>query len=223
MAARATTPFLERQPRNLTPEETAQLYARFGIDPTAPRRTGRVRRLGGQPGATVLGGQRGGQATAPTTPADWETWFRALVEGKTPSLETLESLVPQLTAVGAGLEYNARRTGADLRLPDGTIVDVVVGLENPDVSARSWSFQLPEGAGAGGAGGGRRSDDATSTGDAAVSRDELFALGGRGYAAAVAAARRQRARAGVGGRQGTILGGFGGGRPTTRPTVLGGY
>jgi hypothetical protein len=77
----------------------------------------------------------------------------------------------------------------------------------------------PAGTPPGGAVGRTPTPGGTTTGDVAVPRGTI---GLPPFPAAYEAARRQRLRGGVGGRGGTILGGFAAGTPRTRPaTVIG--
>lgn len=174
-------------------------------------------------------GASGGTSTGFSTLGEWETWFYSLTrdKGLAPTLETLQSLQPELEKVGGSLVMNARGTSADLMLPGIGIVDPVGSMDNPDVGQRTWQF-LVTGEGAPGATGSRPRGDAPTIGQA-IPRDDLFrTLTAQGIAAAQAAARRQRARAGAGGRQSTILGGMpakGSTGPKTRPagSLVGGY
>lgn len=63
--------------------------------------------------------------------------------GMPPSFESLVAMEPELQKMGINLEWNARRNGADIRLPDGRIVDVLQGGENPDPSQRKWQWHDP--------------------------------------------------------------------------------
>lgn len=85
-------------------------------------------------------GGSGQQGFAPMG-GNYQQIFESLIGDRAPSLESLVAMEPELKKHGIQLEWNARRNGADIRLPNGQIVDVVGGLENPDPSKRSWTWQ----------------------------------------------------------------------------------
>jgi hypothetical protein len=169
------------------------------------------------------GGASGGGGFTPPG-GDWEAWFLGLTKNTPATTEGLIGLEPLLKPAGVSIEWNARRTAADIRLPDGSIIDVIGGQE---AGGGTWQW-LPDG-GAGSGGGsptaGRARPPGSPSLGSAVSRDDfLKAFSGDTFAAAYDAARRQRSAAGGTGRQSTILGGFkASGRPSTRPATLLGY
>lgn len=59
---------------------------------------------------------------------------KGLIGGRPLNIETLKSIEPQLSQHGMSLRWNARGTGADIILPDGTEIDFVGGMEGPEGS-----------------------------------------------------------------------------------------
>lgn len=195
--------------------------------------------------STVIGGaRRRAPTTPPPAPAPGPTpppapdpldYFNSLITNLPPSSASLISIEERLREQGITVLRNARGIAGKIKLASGEIVDVGQNFGSPRPETMRWQTLRSD----------KRYKDGVligappatppgtppSTGDRPLRRGD--APGGeqavpRGssdlyqrYASAYDAQRRQRRQAGVGGRAGTILGGFGGGTPRTRPTILG--
>jgi hypothetical protein len=87
------------------------------------------------------GGGVGGRAGMgmPTSPQSYRSIFENMTGGKPPSVDNLVALEPQLRQYGMSLVWNAAHTSADVRLPNGQIVDVLQGATGPG-GARAWQW-----------------------------------------------------------------------------------
>ena len=105
----------------------------------------------GAPGVqgSASGGGGGMAAPAGGGGGDYESIFDALIGNRPPNLQSLIAMEPALRQQGMALEWNADRTGADVRMPNGEIVDVIRGLTGPN-GGESWQFLRPGGGGGGG-------------------------------------------------------------------------
>jgi len=63
---------------------------------------------------------------------DHQSTIRNLIGNRPLNVETLRSIEPQLAQSGMKLRWNARGTGADIILPDGTEIDFIGGMEGPE-------------------------------------------------------------------------------------------
>lgn len=88
----------------------------------------------------AMGGQ-GGQLNQQT--------FMKMVEGLPPSPSTLEALAPLIESMGGEVMHNAAGIAGKIKLPNGTIVDVIQGA---GIGGTGWQFDA--GMGGGGMGGG---------------------------------------------------------------------
>jgi len=84
--------------------------------------------------------QSGTGATADPTQGgqSYRRIFESLTGGRAPSLASLQAMEPELRRYGMSLEYNANRTGADIRLPTGEVVDVVQNMAGQGTPAWQW-------------------------------------------------------------------------------------
>lgn len=92
---------------------------------------------GGTGGGTDAGGPQGG---------DYAGWFASLRAGKPPTPAQLIALEPTLNKYGVKVLRNARGTAGKIQLPDGSIVDVIIGA---DRGGLDWSWQTGDGGGGG--------------------------------------------------------------------------
>lgn len=63
---------------------------------------------------------------------DNQSIIRDLIGNRPLNVETLRSIEPQLAQSGMKLRWNARGTGADIILPNGTEIDFIGGMEGPE-------------------------------------------------------------------------------------------
>lgn len=95
-------------------------------------------------GTTGTGtGGTGGTGTV-QTPADWQAWFMALVNGKTPTPSTLVSLEPELTKYGVKVLRNGAGIAGKIQLPGGEIIDVIQGAS---AGGQGWQWLTGNGGG----------------------------------------------------------------------------
>lgn len=92
------------------------------------------------------------QAPAASGPqnGDYQSWFMQLTQGKPPTPDTLNSLAPQLQQYGITLVRNAAGVPGKIKLPDGSIVDVIQGA---GVGGQAWQWLGPGSGGGSSAGG----------------------------------------------------------------------
>ena len=93
------------------------------------------------------GGQAGGGQNQ-----DYQGIVKNLIGNRPLTVETLKSIEPQLAQHGLSFRWNARGTGADIILPNGTEIDFVGGMEGLE-GDRSFQWD-PTGETVGGSGGG---------------------------------------------------------------------
>ncbi len=98
---------------------------------------------GSQPGVqTAQGGPQNG---------DFQSWFMQLTNGKPPTPDTLKALGPQLAQYGISLVPNAAGIPGKIKLPDGSVVDVIQGA---GLGGQAWQWLGPGSGGGAGAQGG---------------------------------------------------------------------
>jgi hypothetical protein len=109
-------------PNPQSPHEHAVSRFAYGVNPTNAR--------------DLVGGQ---DATTPST-GDPQAYFMALVSGKPPTPQTLESLEPQLNAMGWKVSRNASGVAGKVILPDGRYIDVI---QNAGLGGTAWQWLEP--------------------------------------------------------------------------------
>ena len=75
---------------------------------------------------------------------DYQGWFSALTQGQPPTPASLIALEPTLAQHGITVLRNGEGTAGKIRLPDGRIVDVIVGASR---GGEGWSWQTDIGGG----------------------------------------------------------------------------
>ncbi len=221
------------QAQGTTSSQVAAAQRRGGADPAA------------SPGAATNTGNQSEIDAA-------RAFFESLFPGSSLSPDELFAKSDELGRQGITVLRNAAGTTAKIRLASGAVIDVIGGAEagrnirqfmDTGVFLDLEGNQVP--GPTGGAGGtspssstrGATTSSSTPGGSPGekVVREGSVVVGkakprpnpldpptSTGLSSAYDAALRERRRSELGGRQGTVLGGFGGGSPTTRkPTLLG--
>jgi hypothetical protein len=88
-------------------------------------------------------------APLPTPSGGWESWFLSLTNGKPVTAASLVALEPELKKYGVSLSPSASGKQGKIKLPDGTIVDVMrgSGLVNGEPSWDAWQWMTGDGGG----------------------------------------------------------------------------